>query len=113
MLTPNQWHPPRDISGPDQESLVQFQRDLAYGDGCFPAGANGRGLYPAESRPLLERGEEVIRDARARGVEGRAELIHFPHRDDVQHFLEQSGGQGQLFQFDNSFPDVVVVLFTK
>lgn len=111
MLTPDQWQPSRDMSGPDQEALVKFQRELAYGNGCFPAGANGHGLYPAESRPLLDRAENSIREARARGFQGTAELIHFPRRGDVQPFLEQARFAGKVLHLDESHPDSVVVLF--
>lgn len=111
MLTPDQWQPPRDMSGPDQEALVKFQRELAYGNGCFPPGANGHGLYPAESRPLLDRAENSIREARARGFQGTAEVIHCPRRDDVQLFIEQAGSAGQHIQLDESHRDSVCVLF--
>jgi len=84
------WQPPAYLEARDKASLKTFERDLTYGEGVYPAGSSGNGLYPGERTPILQRAAEAIRRGREAGIEGDiVRLIYLPRAADYQPLITE------------------------
>ncbi|RIL08159.1 MAG: hypothetical protein DCC75_09465 [Proteobacteria bacterium] len=84
------WQPPTYLEVRDRESLKTFERQLTHGEGAYPAGSLGNGLYPNERTPILKRAAEAIRKGREAGIDGDVvQLIYLPKAAHYQPLITE------------------------
>ncbi len=104
----------------DHAALQSFDTALAGGMQVFPANSVGRGLYPHERSPLVDRARVAIKNERDLGHQPAVQqIIYFPNANDVGPFLAQAnkGRSTPLCVHDSSphttLPDAVLVVFNR